>query len=205
MKVTARRAHKRSPSSRKNEPEVVSVVWSLPAESRVLRVTFNSGAVLSAIALISRPIFEHRREDARARLRPGGVVFALRNASTNDTSFCAGDSATHAMQRSGIERKEAIFAIDNRRARGLSSEKIFVAVCDRLLTRDRSEDCFTHCAVMDAQSISSRPAIHPLNFTAAVLSSPRSFRRPSRRRFWRSPRARQGSRYARPAERGLRP
>jgi hypothetical protein len=55
-----------------------------------LRVTFNSGAVLSAIALISRPIIEHRREDARARVRREGVVFALRNASTNDTSFRAG-------------------------------------------------------------------------------------------------------------------
>ena len=48
-----------------------------------------------------------------------------------------------------IERKGAIFAIDKRCAAGLSSEKIFVAVCARSLNaRDGSEDCFTHCAAM---------------------------------------------------------
>jgi len=49
------------------------------------------------------------------------------------------------MQRSVVSARNAILTIDKRRAGGLSSEKIFVAVCERLLTRaNASEDCFTH-------------------------------------------------------------
>jgi hypothetical protein len=46
--------------------------------------------VSSAIAFIARIAGEHRREDARMRLRPEGIVFALRNAVTNDASFPVG-------------------------------------------------------------------------------------------------------------------
>jgi hypothetical protein len=43
----------------------------------------------------------------------------------------SGNSGARAMQRSGSSPKEAIFTIDKRCVRGLSSEKIFVAVCER--------------------------------------------------------------------------
>lgn len=64
--------------------------------------------------------------------------------------------------------------------------------------RDGSEDCFT--LRRNGRAIDLKSTRDPSSeFTAAVLSSPRSFGRPSRRRFSRSRRARQGSRYARPA------
>jgi hypothetical protein len=46
----------------------------------------------------------------------------------------SGNSGARAMQRSGSRAQEAIFTIDKRRVRGLSSEKIFVAVCERSLS-----------------------------------------------------------------------
>jgi hypothetical protein len=55
-----------------------------------LRVTFNSGAASSANRTDSRLAVERRREDARVRLRPEAVVFAVSNAPTNDTSFPVG-------------------------------------------------------------------------------------------------------------------
>jgi hypothetical protein len=61
----------------------VFVAWSGLAESQRTAREFNSGAVSSAIALIARVGGEHRDEDARVRLRPKGIVFALRDAATN--------------------------------------------------------------------------------------------------------------------------
>jgi hypothetical protein len=53
-------------------------------------VTFNSGARVRANRTIAILAVEQRCEDARVRLRPEEVVFALRHAATNNTSFPVG-------------------------------------------------------------------------------------------------------------------
>lgn len=55
-------------------------------------MTFKSGAQSSPDRIDARSTDERRREDARVRLRPEGVVFALRSGATNDTSFAVGKS-----------------------------------------------------------------------------------------------------------------
>jgi hypothetical protein len=89
--------------------------------------------------------------------RPERIVFVLGNAARNDASLPSGSSSARAMQRSGNERKGAIFTIDNRRARGLSSEKIFVAVRERSLSHATEAGTASHTAPQwVAQSISIR-------------------------------------------------
>ena len=88
------------------------------------------------------------------RLRPEGVVFALRHAAKNDTSFPVGKFRRMRDATIRIERREATFTIDKRRARGLSSEKIFV--CERSLTHATEARTASHTAPQwTAQSISS--------------------------------------------------
>lgn len=53
-------------------------------------MTFNSRAQSSPDRIDAASTDEHRREDARVRLRPEGVVFASRSGATNDTSFAVG-------------------------------------------------------------------------------------------------------------------
>jgi len=83
----------------------------------------------------ARLAVERRCEHALVRRRPERVFFAVSNAATNGPMFLSGHSAAGAMQPSLPSVNGAIFAIDKRRTGGLSSEKIFVAVCERLLAR----------------------------------------------------------------------
>jgi hypothetical protein len=56
-----------------------------------LRVTFNScRARRLQIVSVARLAVERGREDAHVQLRPEEVVFALRDATTNDASFPVG-------------------------------------------------------------------------------------------------------------------
>jgi hypothetical protein len=80
---------------------------------------------------IARLAVEHRRDDARVRLHPDGIVFGLRDSATNDASLPVGKIRRTRMQHSSPSAESAIFTIDKRRGRGLSSEKIFVVVCER--------------------------------------------------------------------------
>jgi hypothetical protein len=69
----------------------VFALWSDLANQNALRVTFNDGAPGERKWHRSQGLAsEHRREDACVGLRPEGVVFALRNAVTNDASFPVG-------------------------------------------------------------------------------------------------------------------
>jgi hypothetical protein len=93
-KVTARRAHERSRSSRKNECVIVFAVWTDLAESESAESDVQHRAESIADRIDARPTDEHRREDARVRLCPEGVVFALTDAA----SF-PGNSAARAIPR----------------------------------------------------------------------------------------------------------
>jgi hypothetical protein len=74
----------------KNERLIVFVGWSDVAESESAARDVQLWAESIADRVEARPTDEHRSEDVRARLRPEGVVFALRDAATNDTSFTVG-------------------------------------------------------------------------------------------------------------------
>ena len=63
------------------------VVWSDTAESESAARDVQLWAESIADRIDTRLADEHRREDARVRLRPEGVVFALRDAATNDASL----------------------------------------------------------------------------------------------------------------------
>ena len=66
------------------------VVWSDTAESESAARDVQLWAESIADRIDTRLTDEHRREDARVRLRPEGVVFASRDAATDNTSFPVG-------------------------------------------------------------------------------------------------------------------
>jgi hypothetical protein len=135
----------------------VFVVWLDLAESQRTASDVQRRRPRSVqIVPIARLAVEHRGEVAHARLHPEGFVFELRSAATNETSFPVGETAARAIQRSLPSAKSASITIDKGRAGGLSSEKIFVAVCERPLTHAAEARTASHTAPQwTAQSISS--------------------------------------------------
>lgn len=70
----------------------------------------------SANRTIARLAVERRREDARVRLRPERIRFALRIAATNDTSFAVGRFRRTRDATIIIERRRSDLRDDKRRA-----------------------------------------------------------------------------------------
>ena len=66
------------------------VVWSDTTESESAARDVQLWAESIADRIETRLTDEHRREDARVRLRPERVVLASRDAATNNTSFPVG-------------------------------------------------------------------------------------------------------------------
>jgi putative transposase len=81
----------------KDECLIAFALWSDLANQKALRVTFNDGAPAERQWHRSQGLaFEHLREDACVRLRPEGVVFALRTAARNNPSCRCRDIPAHA-------------------------------------------------------------------------------------------------------------
>ena len=151
-KATARRDDERSRSSRKkkryscsssgqvsqdHERTACDVQQWRPRRARIVR---SQGLPLNA-AVKTRVCDFVRKDSVRVENR----------SEERYAVSLSGNSAARAMQRSGASPKEAIFTIDKRRVRGLSSEKIFVAVCERSLTHATEARTASHTAPLWAR------------------------------------------------------
>jgi hypothetical protein len=86
------------------------------------------------------------------RPRPDEVVFATVTQRRTIRRFESGKSAAREIQPSSPSANGAIFAIDKRCGADLSSEKIFLAVCERSLTHATEARTASHTAPLWARN-----------------------------------------------------